>query len=143
MRFIVVITIALCAVSCRPASDLAESLDAKFFESFGVTLFSRPEVTTLKEIHLESSMLFGQNVVVEGNIEETGRFLTYIVVKDATAKILVALTDLNSFEPLTSSSHQATKVRIWGNVESGKKGLPIILAKAISVVKDDNAKISK
>lgn len=134
MRLVAWFGIVFALVGCNKARDLSNMFDMVSFRFTGGTLFSNPNQKTMKEIHLDKGVLLGKDVVVEGHVAEVGRFLTYAVLSDDTARLLVLLTDLDSVEFLTGTHNARQKLKILGSVENGKKGLPFIQARAITVV---------
>ncbi len=132
VRFLGLALLAL--TSCNKIENITEFFDTTSFEYTGGTLFKNPKRMTMKQIHLEKDGLVGKEVIVEGNILELGRFLTYAVLSDHTARMLIVLTDVDSKDTLNQPTSNANTLRILGSVENGKKGLPYILVKALKNV---------
>lgn len=133
MKAFLVPLLALLCSSCIELSGY--SIDSYLFSSFGWTLFSSPQQITLKEVHLDTGFLLGSEVVIEADVVDKSDELTFVVVKDSSARMLVVLTslalDLDKIK-------DAKSVKVWGTVESGKKGLPYIGAKALNVANKFN-----
>ena len=123
------------SLSCKQGLQLKKYIDYQSFETIGGTLFSTPSQVTMKEIHLDKGLLFGQEVMLKGTIMEIGSYQTYMVLSDNTARMLVVLTELDFYELIGEENLQGEEVKILGMVDYGKKGLPYILAKSIIVSK--------
>ncbi|MBI2602011.1 MAG: hypothetical protein HYW48_03055 [Deltaproteobacteria bacterium] len=111
--------------------DFAHDIDNKSFQSLGATVFSEPEEVSIKQIHLDNTPMVGRQVVIEGEIVDVGKYLTYVVVSDESARMLVILTGLQGF---TVKENRNLRVKILGMVERGKKGIPYVRAHAIKNV---------
>lgn len=115
--------------------SVSENIDRRFFSWFGGTLFSSPGQITLKEIHLAGGSLLGKDVIVEGTLVDRSRNDTYVVIADESARMLVVLSELAAQSDHWDSDLAFSKerpIRIHGSVQSGKKGLPFIMAKSIT-----------
>ena len=131
----------LSLVGCEKMDDLPRQIDQISFHLLGGTVFSVPDQVTMKEIHLDKGLMAGRDVVVEGQVVELGRFTTYMIMADETARMLVVLSDTDSEEWIEESQRQTRqKVKILGTIENGKKGLPYIQAKAVTLVPAEAAK---
>lgn len=120
---------------CGRIENFYGAVDSVVFRAIGGTVFSKPDQVTLKEIHLDKGALVGQEVMVEGQVIETGRYDTYMVMSDTTARMLVVLTDVDDTMRVLSKDVKVTKtpVKIIGTVEYGKKGLPFIQARSFMI----------
>ena len=119
-------------VGCSMERDeLFKVVDRTAFRYLGTTPFGAHETLTLKEIHLDNGLLAGREVVVEGTVAARSAHRTYVVLNDETARMLVVLTDLEYAGPALGSEG-VTAVRVLGTIESGKKGMPIVRATALS-----------
>jgi hypothetical protein len=105
------------------------------FQNVGGTVFSTPGPLTMKEIHLDNGTLTGRQVIVRGQVVEISENYTYLVLSDKTARMLVVLTDVEDAKPWLQTE-KPTLISIFGTVESGKKGLPYIMAKAFNIATD-------
>ncbi len=132
MRLLILISLVF-LVSCRGEESISSCVDRLVFESMGGTVISDPDQLTMKEIHLDNGALVGREIVVEGAVVEIGKFDTFLVLSDETARMLIVMTELSS-----RSEHFADNppriVRVLGTVENGKRGLPFIMAKALKVL---------
>jgi len=135
LRIFTILALMSLIHGCEQGSDLKKIIDYQSFEYIGGTLFSAPSQVTMKEIHLDKGLLFGQEVMLEGTIMEIGSYQTYMVLSDNTARMLVVLTDLDFYDVIGEENLQGEQVKILGVVDYGKKGLPYILAKSIVVNK--------
>lgn len=115
--------------------ETANSIDLWVFKLFGVTLISNPEKVSMKQVHLDSGILYGRSVIVEGDIVEVGNYSTHLVISDSTARMLIILTEilpkLGTEEELKGKS-----IKVLGSVENGNKGLPYIQAKVVAINKN-------
>ncbi|MFK7822892.1 MAG: hypothetical protein AB8G05_01960 [Oligoflexales bacterium] len=133
-KYLILVLMSLIC-SCHQGGELKKFIDYQSFEYIGGTLFSTPSQVTMKEIHLDKGLLFGQEVMLKGTIMEIGSYQTYMVLSDNTARMLVVLTNLDFYDVIGEDSLQGEEVKILGVVDYGKKGLPYILAKSIVVDK--------
>ena len=117
-----------CLVGCE--RSLFVQVDDLLFTSWGRTVLAHPGSLTLKEIHLGSGSYAGEDVVVEGKVVELSQHGTYTVISDDEARLLVVLTDLLD-DPVRGSGLKGS-VRFLGTVERGRKGLPLLRARAVS-----------
>lgn len=120
---------------CWKLDEVPTFVDALAFEHLGGTLFANPDLLSLKEIHLDAGGLAGREIIIEGKVAEVSDHSTYLILTDDSARMLVVLTDLASAAPMLAA--HPTTMRILGTVESGKKGLPFVKAKSVSLVKKE------
>ena len=111
------------------AAEFSERIDSMSFSCLGRTFFAEATKVPIKEVHLENSMLVGRSVVIEGTLVEVGKFYTFAVIADDSARMLVVLTDIDTTELLKQSGNN--KFSVLGDVGSGKHGLPYIQARAL------------
>lgn len=109
-------------------------VDAYLFSKFGGTAFASPQPVTAKELHLDSGALIGKPVVIQGKVNAVGKFATHMVIADETAPILIVVTELIGFDKFIENAAN-TNIRIFGTLERGKKGLPFIMARGVSIAK--------
>ena len=134
LRILVFSTILLLFGGCNVNVDgVPHKIDLKSFSWMGTTFFSDPPQVSMKEVHLESTLLLGRDVIVQGKVVELGDFSTYIVVADNSARMLVVLTELGEMQ-LKAGDVGRTEVKVLGSVNNGKKGLPYIQARAYTKV---------
>ncbi len=139
MRRVFLIFAVFFLISCRvDISDFKSSnlnfLDRLGFEVFGGTFFVEPTRVTMKEIHLDNGALKGHSVVVEGKVVQLSKYSTFIVLADETGKILVVVTELNSIDIahfFSKDKETVLSLTVLGTLETGKKGVPYLMAKAI------------
>lgn len=131
LRQLILMGMLLTVQACSRPEQVWRYVDDLVFSSVGSTVFFKPEQVTMKKIHLDKGALVGQNVMVEGHVIRTGRYDTYMVMSDDTARMLVVLTDVdNKMSVLTRDIKSGRfPVRVIGTVEYGKKGLPFIQAR--------------
>ena len=116
---------------CHLKSSMTSEIDNVSFEMAGGTVFSEPSQVTTKEIHFDTGTLAGRDVIVEGEIQVTGKYFTHLVLHDEFGRMLVVLTEVEGAEGFLSKK-RPKHLKVWGTVERGKKGLPYVLAKALT-----------
>lgn len=142
-RFYYIFSIVLIffQMSCQKVNNVGNLIDLQLFQKFGWTMFSKPGLVTMKEIHLDKGVLAGQVIAIEGDVVELGKYRTHLVVSDNTARMLVVLTDV--YEALDLSDDiLGQKIKIVGTVEDGKKGLPFVMAKSFNITKSNQSDFS-
>jgi len=125
------VVLSLLATSCNISASLGNKLDGLSFEWVGGTLFSEPALVTSKEIHLDDGDLAGRDVIVEGEVQVTGKYSTHLVISDEFGRLLIVMTKVEGAEGFLERERPRS-VKVWGTVERGKKGLPYVLAKALT-----------
>lgn len=116
------------AVSC---GEKAADLDLAVFSSFGKTLFSQAEEVSIKEVHLDHASLDEKTVIISGNVSTVGEYNTYVVLEDATARVLVIQTKIASFDDRIKEEDIGKKYKVLGRLITRKKGLPTIEAQSV------------
>lgn len=134
-RAIGLIPLLLLATGCWRQESVPHLVDHLSFHFIGGTLFTNPDLLTMKEIHLDNGTLTGREIIVEGRVAEVSPHGTYLVLVDDTARMMVVLTDMESGAPFLKEEKPKT-LRVLGTVESGKKGLPQIRAHSLNLMKD-------
>lgn len=132
---VALLAVLLTAVGCWRRETVPHLVDHVSFHFIGGTLFTNPDLLTMKEIHLDNGTLTGREIIVEGRVAEVSPHGTYLVLVDDTARMMVVLTDMESGGPLLKSEKPKT-LRVLGTVESGKKGLPQIRAHSLNLMKE-------
>lgn len=125
--------LALSSSGCMKLEEAEAMVDRRLFKQVGGTLFSTPDLFSMKEIHLDASRTKGKELILEGAVAESSEHGTYLVLKDDAARLLVVLTDIAG-TTTTLAKIGAQKVKVWGTLETGKKGLPFLKAKALTLV---------
>ena len=120
-------------VSCKSGESTGQFCDRLLFQHFGVTVFHKPTLVPMKEVHLESGRLSGKELLVKGVILEMGKNGTYFVISDQTARLLVVLTELED-AGVALKNQRPRMVQIIGTVQSGKKGLPYLKASSMNIL---------
>lgn len=133
-RIFIIMTWVLTLSACWGRDDLATHADKMAFELAGTTIFHQPTMTSMKEIHLDNGVLTGREIVVEGQLLELSANSTFAVLTDDDARLLVVLTDLEDAGPALRRDN-AKILRVMGTVETGKKGLPYLKARAINIMR--------
>ena len=126
MRFLSLFFIFLLS-ACKLDRSGNDWIDRLSFEISGTTIVSKARQVSLKEVLLDSGLLAGRSVIVEGQVEEWNPLGTYLILNDESARVLVVLTKLGRPEEATFSEPLG-RMKILGLVQSGKRGLPFIQA---------------
>lgn len=129
-RVLTVLALAAGVSGCEPAK-LKDQIDVKWFEQLGETLFDDTHQITTKELHLDSGAMLGKRIIFEGQVVSKGQYDTYVLMRDSSGRMLVVLTQVIGAEK-TLAEPVPKRLKILGTVERGKKGLPYILAEAMS-----------
>lgn len=128
-----IVAISASVTGCFKLDDAQGYVDRAMFRRVGGTMFSTPDLISMKEIHLETAATKGKELILEGEVTDVGQHGTYMVLKDENARMLVVLTDVvDATDIIKRNGHQTMKV--WGTLETGKKGLPYLMAKSLTVV---------
>jgi hypothetical protein len=124
---------SLCAflVTCKQVETAQEGFDRWSFSWTGGTLFSEPQQVTIKQLHFDTGELFGKDVILEGDVRERGEAGTHLVLTDSEGQMLVVLTQIDDSHRVVDQ-RDVQSLRVLGRLERGKKGLPYVLAKAIT-----------
>jgi hypothetical protein len=86
---------------------------------------------TIKQLHFDTGELFGKDVILEGDVRERGEAGTHLVLTDSEGQMLVVLTQIDDSHRVVDQ-RDVQSLRVLGRLERGKKGLPYVLAKAIT-----------
>ncbi len=127
-KFFVLLGVSLC-FACT--ANQRARIDACLFDTIGGTVFLNPQQVTAKELHLDTGILIGKPVVIEGKVSSIGKYQTHVVLQDETADILVVVTDIVANDGAIESRLNQN-IRILGTMERGKRGLPFVVARGIS-----------
>ena len=133
IRNVVLFSCLTCYGCNFQVESIPKTIDLNSFSWIGSTLFADPPTVSMKEVHLESTLLLGREVIVEGKVIELGDFGTYLVLADEGARMLVVITEIGELELRPEDIGQAN-IRVLGSVNNGKKGLPYIQARAYTKV---------
>ncbi|MBM4251151.1 MAG: hypothetical protein FJ146_04220 [Deltaproteobacteria bacterium] len=116
---------------CTGGGKIWQELDAWVFERYGSTVFERPEeVALIRGVHLGLDNLSRSSVIIQGLVEEASPNGTYVVISDQSGRLLVVLSQL-ALENESTAGLRKKMLRVLGTVESGKKGLPFVRARAM------------
>lgn len=137
LRLLALAALSLMATGCEPAK-LKESIDRQWFEYLGETLFEDTHHITTKELHLDSGAMLGRQIIFEGEVVSKGQYDTYVLMRDSSGRMLVVLTQVIEAEK-TLAEPVPKRLKVLGTVERGKKGLPYILAQAMSPIPEEGA----
>ena len=137
MKFIIIVFSFLYLSACKVDTyrSTQYSLNQFFFKHTGSPLWDYKLFSNLKEFHLEYHNLIGQRVVVLGYLKKLNSAGTFLILADNTAQILVATSSLASKIDLFSSFVENQKVLIWGQIQSGKRSLPLLMADSMILSK--------
>jgi hypothetical protein len=109
---------------------IRESLDLWSFSLVGSMLFDSVPLEDLRGVHLAGAGLVNRDVLVSGVIELSGAEGTYLVLSDASARMLVDTTKLTA-SGLSKLSGRGKAVFVHGEVKTGDKGHVYLLANAV------------
>jgi hypothetical protein len=130
--------LAVVLTGCWQRESLPHLVDHISFRWIGGTLFTNPDLLTMKEIHLDNGTLSGREIIIEGKVAEVSPHGTYLVLIDDTARMLVVLTDMQGAQTYLNAE-KPKALRVLGTVESGKKGLPQIRAHSLNATDEPPA----
>lgn len=119
-------------LGCDKIVPVASKFDSVIFNATGGTFFQKPKHVTLKEVHLDNGQIGNKPIVIEGTIEEANEFDTFLVINDESAKVLVVTTEIVNSQ--RNELNVSDQIRVFGELETGKKGLPYIRALAMKRV---------
>ena len=105
------------ATGCWRKESAPHLVDHLSFHFIGGTLFTNPDLLTMKEIHLDNGTLTGREIIVEGKVAEVSPHGTYLVLVDDTARMMVVLTDMESGAPFLKAEKPKT-LRVLGTVDA-------------------------
>ena len=134
LRLLTFLMLALTLQGCIKLEDVQRTADRMMFSRVGGTLFSSPDEVSMKEIHLDATAVQGHELILEGDLAEVGEHGTYMVLKDETARMLVVLTDVAPDEVAPSKKDGPLRLKVWGTLQMGMKGLPYVMARAMTTV---------
>lgn len=132
MKFFWLVVALLVFPGCLQKEVIIHKVDTLLFEEIGSTIFINPLQPTMKEVHLDLAALRGKEVILEGKISDVSEHLTYMVMSDDNARMLVVLNKLEG-RRIDLRSNQTLQVRVLGTIENGQKGLPYIMARSLNI----------
>jgi|LauGreDrversion4_2_1035121.scaffolds.fasta_scaffold00381_2 hypothetical protein len=142
-RRLVLFLVACLLSACSDGGNVWRALDAWVFGNYGSTLFERPEeVPLIRGVHLGLDNLGQSSVIIQGLVEEASPNGTYVVISDQSGRLLVVLSQL-ALEQQSAMGLKSKTLRVLGTVESGKKGLPYLRARAMWSVVQAEAKVDQ
>jgi hypothetical protein len=118
-------------MACKQLEQVKDGFDRWSFGWAGGTLFSEPQQVTIKQLHFDTGELFGKDVILEGAIRDRGEAGTHLVLADPEGRMLVVLTQIDDSHRVMERA-EVESLRVLGRLERGKKGLPYVMAKAIT-----------
>jgi len=113
----------------RPRT-IRESIDLWSFSLAGSMLFDSVPLEDLRGVHLAGAGLVNRDVLVSGIVELTGAEGTYLVLSDASARMLIDTTRVTASR-LSKISSRGKMVLVHGEVKTGDKGHVYLLANAV------------
>jgi hypothetical protein len=112
------------------ARTVRESLDLWTFSTFGTMVFDSVPLEDLRGVHLAGAGLLNRDVLVAGTVDTMGAEGTYIVLTDASARMLVDTTRLSA-AGFSRDGIRGRRLIIHGEVKSGDKGHIYLMANAL------------
>ena len=135
VRFLSSIGLLFCLSGCFGGGNPWRDVDSWVFAKYGKTIFIRPEELTLRGVHLGTGEVNSSDVVIEGRATDVSVHGTYFVLFDDGGRLLVVLSEIGTDVPI-GAFEQSGSIRVLGAIESGKKGLPFLRARAIRFLPD-------
>jgi hypothetical protein len=135
VRFLSCIGLLFCLSGCSGSGNLWRDFDSWIFAKYGKTIFVKPEELTVRGVHLGTGEVTSSDVVIEGRITDVSEHGTYFVLFDDVGRLLVVLSEMGTDVPI-GAFEQSGSIRVLGSIESGKKGLPFLRARAIRFLRD-------
>ncbi len=134
-RLLSVLFVGVMFLSCSRsdggrARTVRESLDLWTFSSLGTMVFDSVPLEDLRGVHLAGAGLLNRDVLVSGTVDAMGSEGTYIVLTDASARMLVDTTRLSA-AGFSRESLRGRRLIIHGEVKSGEKGHIYLMANAL------------
>ncbi len=136
MKKLVLFLIFFFQTGCQDLSVVSQMVDKTLFQSFGAVFFQKVESYSMDEIHIDSVTMFGKSVFLEGNVLEVGDHMTYFVLTEGASKMLVVAVNI-SVSKDDIEQIQGKRVKVWGEIGNGKKGSPIVMAKALKIMENN------
>jgi hypothetical protein len=93
-------------------------------------VFDSVPLEDLRGVHLAGAGLLNRDVLVSGTVDAMGSEGTYIVLTDASARMLVDTTRLSA-AGFSRESLRGRRLIIHGEVKSGEKGHIYLMANAL------------
>lgn len=134
-RFWLSILLVCWVVSCSRseggrARTIRESIDLWTFSTFGTMVFDSVPLEDLRGVHLAGAGLLNRDVLVSGMVDSLGSEGTYLILTDASARMLVDTTRISAAER-TRDGLRGQRLIIHGEVKSGEKGHIYLMANAL------------
>ena len=130
LRTLVIAISVLHLSSCNSQLSFTQRVDVTSFRLVGHTIFANPPKVACKDIHLDSGVLLGNPVILQGELVSIGEYYSHLILADDTGRMLVVLTDMPN-PKVNLSNEDLEMISVLGTVERGKKGLPYIRARAL------------
>ena len=135
LRLLSAVGLLLSLSGCLGSGSLLRDVDSWVFGKYGNTVFVKPEELTLRGVHLGTAEVNSGDVVIEGRVTDVSAHGTYLVLFDDVGRLLVVLSDVGTDLPV-GVFERSGSIRVLGSIESGKKGLPLLRARAIRFLPD-------
>ena len=120
-------------IRCSALDGLGEELDKYSFMKRGRVIFSSPQMASIEQIHLETPMLLGREVIIEGEFHEGGRFNTHLVLTHKGSRLLIMTTQFDQDLDKNIAKSSSRQVKVLGTISSGDNGQPYMDAKALFI----------
>ena len=113
------------SIGCQP-------LRKHLFELSGVTLDSSTVTMSLKEVHLGGLEIGDSSILISGKVIELGFAGTFVVIEEGGSQILV---DVTNSDQSVVADYYGKKLQVYGQLQGGKSGLPLVVATGIRVLR--------
>ncbi len=125
------IFLSILAICSAGLSIGCEPLRKRLFEWSGVTLDSSAVTMSLKELHLGGLEAGEGSVLISGKVIEVGYAGTFVVIEEGGSHILV---DVTSSDQNVASDYFGKRLQVYGHLQGGKRGLPLVVASGVRVL---------
>ena len=95
---------------------------------FGKSLHRSLKRVSLKQVHIELSMLEDHDLWLSGKVSKVGEHNTYFILSESSRNLLVIQTDIVDFYRRITLEDQGSQLSVVGRLILQKKGLPALHA---------------
>lgn len=127
------ISIMMMLTSCEQMQTALQDVNYAVFSNFGSIIGKKPPEISLKQVHLSREDYFLRDIFVSGKVIELADERTFAIIDDGDGTLLIKLTYLPV--EVADKIKESQKIRIFGKLEYGKLGMPILTAHGIFSIK--------
>ncbi len=119
--------------SCEKSQVWFRDVNSTVFSHFGGVLGKKPPELSVKQVHLSRDDYFQRDIFVTGQVMEIAKEGTFAIIDDEEGRLMVRLSHLplEVFQKIKAKQ----KIRVFGRLEYGKLGLPLLTAYGVFNVK--------